>query len=253
MPPTPTSRPPRAHVAMQVARGGGAGRPETAGGTGSAGRHRTPDPGRLPDPERREPRAARIPAQPSASSRRTPTRPDASGPLVPAPATARSATGRRAAAPVAAVAALRRPAGRSVSRPSGRAATRPSVRSAADRTEAVTDLVAGPARRGEDGAPDVPATGPLPGLLGLALGVLALVAAAAAAAEPGVVLPVIGQLGTSPLALAVLLATALLAAACAGLGTGRHRIGRPVAVTGVVVGLAAVAASVVPLLALASL
>jgi hypothetical protein len=124
------------------------------------------------------------------------------------------------------------------------------ARPSAGHDEAVTDLVAGPSRRDDDDAPDAPATGPVPGLLGLALGVLALLGAVVAAAAPGLHLPVLGPLGTSPLALAALLATALLATACAGLGAGRHRTARGAAVTGVVVGLAAVAASVVPLLAL---
>jgi hypothetical protein len=199
MPATPTSRPPRIQVSVQVARGGGAGRAEPAGEAASArGRHRTPDTGRLPDPERvggvGTPRAAVIPAQPGAR--------------------------------------------------------RPLTRAATGHDEAVTDLVAGPTRRADDDAPDAPATGPVPGLLGLALGVLALLGAVAAAAAPGLVLPVVGPLATSPLALAALLATGLLATVCACLGAGRHRTGRAVAVTGLVVALAAVTATIVPLLAL---
>ncbi|HEY2225727.1 hypothetical protein, partial [Actinomycetospora sp.] len=80
-----------------------------------------------------------------------------------------------------------------------------------------------------------------------------LIGAVIAAGEPDVVVPVIGRLGSSPLALAGLLALGLLATACAALGTGRQRRGRAAAVTGMVVGLAAVAAAVVPLVALASL
>ncbi len=125
---------------------------------------------------------------------------------------------------------------------------------AARHDDAVTDLVAGPSRRGDgdgdDDEPDVPATGPVPGLLGLALGLLALLGAVIAAASPTVVLPVVGPLGTSPLALAALLGSGLLATACAGLGAGRHRTARSAALTGMVVGLAAVTATIVPLLAL---
>jgi hypothetical protein len=119
--------------------------------------------------------------------------------------------------------------------------------------DAVTDLVAGPTRRGRAGVPEGPGTGPVPGLLGLVLGVLALICAVIAAVTSDVVLPVIGRLGASPLPLAGLVALGLLATACSGLGTGRQRRGRGVAVTGMVVGLAAVAAAVVPLLAVASL
>jgi hypothetical protein len=142
-------------------------------------------------------------------------------------------------------------------RPTGpsRPATAPSVAApvgAAD-DDAVTDLVAGPARRGRAAVPDGTGTGRVPGLVGLVLGVLALIGAVIAAAAPGVVVPVIGRLGASPLALAGLLALGLLATACAGLGTGRERRGRAAAVTGMVVGLAAVAAAVVPLVALASI
>jgi hypothetical protein len=86
----------------------------------------------------------------------------------------------------------------------------------------------------------------VPGLVGLVLGVLALLASVVVAADPAV----LGRFGASPLAPVVPLVTALLATACAGLGAGRHRAGRGVAVTGVVVGLAGVAAAVVPLLAL---
>jgi hypothetical protein len=119
--------------------------------------------------------------------------------------------------------------------------------------DAVTDLLAGPTRRGRAAVPDGPGTGRVPGLLGLVLGVLAMLGAVVAAAAPDVVVPVIGRLGVSPLALAALLALGLLATACAGLGIGPRRRGRGVAVTGMVVGLAAVAAAVVPLVALASL
>jgi hypothetical protein len=220
MPPTPTPRPNRTQVPVQVAR---TGRADAAGGVSSSpGRHRTPDAGRLPDPERvgrgAAQRPAVVPAQPGASSRRG------------APAQ------RGGPAPA-------------VGRPSTRAGAGPDR---AGHDEAVTDLVAGPGLRGDDGRPDAPATGPVPGLLGLALGVVALLGAVVAAAEPGVVVPGIGPLGTSPLALVLLLATALLATACAGLGAGRHRRARAVAVTGMVVGLAGVAASLIPLLALGS-
>jgi hypothetical protein len=119
--------------------------------------------------------------------------------------------------------------------------------------DAVTDLVAGPSQRGRAAPGDGPGTGRLPGLFGLVLGTLALLGAVIAAAAPDTLLPVIGRLGASPLTLAGLVAAGLLATACAGLGTGRQRRGRGVAVTGMVVGLAAVAAAVVPLLALSSL
>ena len=242
---TPTSRPPRTHVSVQVARGGGPGRPESAGeAVSTRGRHRTPDTGRLPDPERvggvGTPRVGVVPGRSGAPSRHTSARPDAPVALAavaPAPVTTtRGAPAPRTEAP---------------GRPAARPATRPGGgRTTTGHDEAVTDLVAGPSRRGDDDAPDAPATGPVPGLLGLALGVLALLGAVVAAAAPGLHLPVLGPLGTSPLALAALLATALLATACAGLGAGRHRTVRGLAVTGMVVGLAAVAASVVPLLAL---
>jgi hypothetical protein len=264
MPPTPTSRPARTQVPVQVARGGGPGRAESAGEAVSArGRHRTPDTGRLPDPERVGGVASpRLPGPRSAPSRHASVRADAPvvlGPVAPAPAGSGSATGRREAAPAPATPAGRRPSAGSTLRPWTRSAASSSVASRSvafqdesSHDEAVTDLVAGPTRRGDD-TPDAPATGPVPGLLGLALGVLALLGAVVAAAAPGVHLPVLGPLGSSPLALAALLATALLATACAGLGAGPHRTARPAAVTGMVVGLAAVAATIVPLLALASL
>jgi hypothetical protein len=251
MPPTPTSRPPRTRVSVQVARGGGPARGESAGEAMSTrGRHRTPDAGRMPDPEvvgRVAPsRAAVVPTQPGAPSRHT------------APAQ-RSAPARRSA-PAVRAAGTRAPAGSTTTRRAparagttanpGRLAGGWGPRAGGGHDDAVTDLVSGLNHRGDDGAPDAPATGPVPGLLGLALGVLALLGAVVAAAAPAIVVPVLGPLGTSPLALAVLLATALLATACAGLGVGRHRSARAAAVTGVVVGLAAVAAAVLPLLAL---
>jgi hypothetical protein len=267
MPPTPTSRPPRTHVSVQVARGGGPGRAEPTGeAVSTRGRHRTPDAGRMPDPEvvgRVAPtRAAVVPTQPGAPSRHTaPAQRSAtaersataqrtatakrSAPAQRSAATVRGA-GTPAAAPAASVTGRPALTRTTPSRPAGRSWTR----AAGGHDDAVTDLVAGLTRRGDDGEPDAPATGPVPGLLGLALGVLALLGAVVAAAEPGIVVPVLGPLGTSPLALAVLLATALLATACAALGVGRHRSARAAAVTGVVVGLAAVAAAVLPLLAL---
>jgi len=239
---TPTSRPPRTQVPVQVARGGGPARTGSAGEAASTrGRHRTPDTGRLPDPERvggiASPRVGIVPGR---ASRHASVRAD-DAPVLLAPVAASPAT--------PATAAPSRPTAPAGRRPAARLSPRPWTRSAAPHDEAVTDLVAGPARRGADTA-DAPATGPVPGLLGLALGVLALLGAVVADAAPGLHLPLLSPLGTSPLASAALLATALLATACAGLGAGRHRTGRAAAVTGMVVGLAAVAATVVPLLAL---
>lgn len=234
---TPTSRPPRTQVPVQVARGGGSGRAESAGeAVSTRGRHRTPDTGRLPDPERvggvASPRVGIVPGR---ASRHASVRAD-EAPALLAPVTA---------TPLPAAAAT----SRATPAPADRPASRTAPRSAAPHDEAVTDLVAGPTRRGADTA-DAPPTGPVPGLLGLALGVLALLGAIIVDAAPGLHLPLLSPLGTSPLAPAALLATALLATACAGLGAGRHRTARAVAVTGMVVGLAAVAATVVPLLAL---
>jgi hypothetical protein len=237
---TPTSPPYRTHVSVQVARGGGPGRGESAAeAVSTRGRHRTPDTGRLPDPERvggiGSPRVGAVPGRSGAPSRHVSARTDASVALGSV-ASSGSPAARRTPTPTPA----------SPARP----ATRPSTRPAAGHDEAVTDLVAGPTRRDDDDAPDAPATGPVPGLLGLTLGVLALLGAVVAAAAPGLRLPVLGPLGTSPLALAALLVTALLATACAGLGAGRHRAVRAAAVTGMVVGLAAVTATIVPLIAL---
>jgi hypothetical protein len=110
----------------------------------------------------------------------------------------------------------------------------------------VTELVAGTDRRGRPGAPEGPGTGRAPALVGLVLGVLALFGAVVVAAGP----PVLGRVGSSPLTLGVLVAAGLLATACGGAGAGRHRSGRPLAVTAMVVGLAAVAAAGLSLLAL---
>ena len=238
---TPTSRPPRTQVPVQVARGGGSGRAESAGeGVSTRGRHRTPDTGRLPDPERvggvASPRVGIVPGRASGhASVRADEAPVLLAPVTATPLPAAAATSRATPAPAG--------------RPAARTTPRPWTRSAAPHDEAVTDLVAGPTRRGAD-TTDAPATGPVPGLLGLALGVLALLGAVVVDAAPGLHLPLLSPLGTSPLAPAALLATALLATACAGLGAGRHRTARAVAVTGMVVGLAAVAATVVPLMAL---
>ncbi len=272
--PVPMSRSTRPQVAVQVARGGGPGRPEGPGGAvSSRGRHRTPDTGQLPAPGRdadEAPRAAIVPAMPSAPSRHTtltrresPDRAPAPGPASAEPASPAPAAAPASAAPASRspihsappAAAAGAPAPRSstppasVRSPSAPTPSPPAVHDPAD-DEAVTELVAGPSRRGRAGMPDGPGTGPVPGLVGLVLGLLALLGAVVAAAAPGVALPVVGAVGTSPLAPAGVLATALLATACAGLGAGRHRTGRAAAVTGLVVGLAAVAASVVPLLAL---
>lgn len=154
------------------------------------------------------------------------------------------------------------PARRSAPGPRGpRAASRPAVpaprppqrvpapRAARTDDEAVTVLVAGPGRRGRPGAVEGPGTGRGPALVGLVLGVLALLGAVVVAAEPAVRLPVLGRVGTSPLALAVLVAAGLLATACAAAGAGRHRSGWALGVTGMVVGLAAVAAAGLSLLA----
>ena len=263
MPVTPTPRPPRTQVTVQVARGGGPGRAESAGDAVSArGRHRTPDTGRVPDPEQvgrvAASRAGTVPAQPGAPSRHTaPAQRSApaqrTGPPERSTPAQRSAPARRSA-PAERSAPAQRSAPAVLGGGSRAAApSRPRaspIRPAARHDDAVTDLVAGPSRRGDDDEPDAPATGPVPGLLGLALGVLALLGAVIAAASPTVVLPVVGPLGTSPLALAALLGTGLLATACAGLGAGRHRTARPAAVTGMVVALAAVTATIVPLLAL---
>lgn len=215
--PTPTPRQQPGRIVMPVARDGG---PAPAEATGSAvptrGRHRTPDTGEGP--------ASGVEGSPRAA---------------PGPAATTSAAPARVPP--------RRPAARSVPSP------RPLAAPSDPDEDAVTDLLAGPTRRGRAAVPDGPGTGRVPGLLGLVLGVLALFGAVIAAAAPGVVVPVIGRLGASPLSVALLLGLGLLATACAGLGTGRRRRGRGAAVTGMVVGLAAVAAAVVPLVALASL
>jgi hypothetical protein len=235
--PSPSSRPHPPRVAVQVARGGGAGGPG-AEGPGSRGRHRTPDTGELP--------ASEVEAR----GRRQGGAASAGGPSRHASPAGSAAPARRSpAAALARVDAAREAA----SRPATPSAPRSARVTTAGRIpapavsqesydDAVTDLVAGPSQRWLSAMPDGPGTGRLPGIAGLVLAVVVLVAAVVAAAVP--------SLATSSLGLAVLLAAALLATACSAFGAGPRREGRTVAVTGIVVGLAAVAATVVPLLAL---
>ncbi|MCD2193044.1 hypothetical protein LQ327_06525 [Actinomycetospora endophytica] len=283
--PTPTPRQQPGRVAMQVARDGGPAEAE-GGAVPSRGRHRTPDTGELSAPDLAGAAGAGAgPAASGAPSRhdvvarqsRTVARRTAPGALerveaaqvaasrpasAPRPAVVPSASAPAPApsprqASAGAPAARSAPATQPAASPSSVSLSSPAPSSAAPSSDAdddaVTDLVAGPTRRGRAAVPDGPSTGRAPGVIGLVLGVLALLGAVVAAAAPDVVVPVVGRIGASPLALAGLLALGLLATACAGLGTGRQRRGRGVAVTGMVVGLAAVAAAVVPLVAVASL
>ncbi|MFC5066038.1 hypothetical protein [Actinomycetospora atypica] len=193
---------------MQVARPGPASGTEAP----SAGRHRGPDT--------------------SASDGRTADRPARHGRDRPSPrSVARVEAAREAASrPVRPEVPAPRPA------PVARRAD-PSVAE-----EAVTDLVS------RAGLANGPGTGGTPGLLGLVLSGVALVGAGLAAAVPAAVLPLVGRLGDSRLALLVVLGLALLGTGCAALGVGREREGRRVAVVGVVVGLAALLACALPLL-----
>ncbi|HEY2225909.1 MAG TPA: hypothetical protein VGI02_27980, partial [Actinomycetospora sp.] len=238
--PTPTPRQQPGRVAMQVARDGGPARTEPPGGAvPTRGRHRTPDTGEVtawgPASEvEGAPRPSADPAAPSTPPRHGVTarraqiaaRRTAPGSLerVEAAQVAASrpaSTPRPAPAPVPATttaAPVPRPAATSAAAP--RPFRPAALEATADEDDAVTDLVAGPARRGRATVPDGPGTGRMPGLLGLVLGALALIGAVIAAGEPDVVVPVIGRLGSSPLALAGLLALGLLATACAALGTG---------------------------------
>lgn len=211
------STPDPSRVPVQVARPG----PMTASEAPSTGRHRGPETNTAGD--RPADRPARHGSErPSARSvarveaaREAAARP---GP-VPAP---------RTEAPAA------RPAPAVVRRAD------PSV---AD--EAVTDLVS------RAGMADGPGTGSTPGLLGLVIACVALLGAGLAAAAPAAVLPLVGRLGESHLAVLVVVGLALLGTGCAALGVERQRSGRTVAAVGVAVGVAALATCVGPLLALA--
>ncbi|NYD38227.1 hypothetical protein [Actinomycetospora corticicola] len=105
--------------------------------------------------------------------------------------------------------------------------------------EAVTDLVVRP---GRGALADGPGTGPEPAVLGAVVSVVALVAAVVAA--------VVAAPGGSHVTLVGTLAVALLGTATSALGLGRQRPRRALAAAGVVVGVAAVVAGVIPLLAL---
>jgi hypothetical protein len=226
--PSPTPRPLPPQVAVQVARGGGPARP--VGPVAARGRHRTPDADRQPVGRDAAP-VPRAGAGPGGPSRHAaPTAVAQAAARRSAPGAMDRVDAARAAAAHPAVPAPR---------------PRPTTAVPPD-DDAVTELVAGPGRRGRPARPDGPGTGRGPGIVGLVLGLLALLGSVVVAAAPSG----LGGLGTSPLALVVLLATSLLATACAGLGAGRHRRGRGVAVSGMVVGLAGVVAAVVPLLAL---
>ena len=215
MPSRSTPRPSR--VPVQVARPG----PTTGSEAPSPGRHRGPDttatggrPADRPARHGRERPSARSVARVEAA-REAATRPRP----VPAPR-------------------VETPAARPAPAPARRAD--PSVDE-----EAVTDLVS------RAGLPNGPGTGSTPGLLGLVLAVVALLGAGLAAAVPTVVLPLVGRLGESHLAILVVLGLALLGTGCAALGVGREREGRRVAMVGVGVGVAALVACGLPLLTLA--
>ncbi|MDL5154945.1 hypothetical protein [Actinomycetospora termitidis] len=105
--------------------------------------------------------------------------------------------------------------------------------------EAVTDLVARP---GRNALPDGPGTGAAPALVGLVVSVVALVAA--------LVTAVAAARGASHVTLLIELGLAVLGTGTAALGLGRQRRRRRLAATGVVVGVAAIAAGVIPLLTL---
>ena len=220
---SPRPLPPQ--VAVQVARGGGPARTSPAGAL--RGRHRTSGTDGQPVPhDAAVPRAA---ARPVPSRHAVPTAVAQAAARPSAPGTMDRVEAARTAAAHPAIPAPRpRP-----ERPAG---------SALD-DDAVTDLVA---RHGRGARLEGLGTGRGPAVVGLVLGLVALLGTVVVAAAP----TALGGVGTSPLALVGLLATALLATACAGAGAGRHRAGRALAVTGIVVGLAAAAAAVVPLLAL---
>ena len=217
MPSRSTPRPSR--VPVQVARPG----PTTGSEAASPGRHRGPDTnatgGRPADRPARHGRerpsarsVARVEAAREAAARPRP---------VPAPRVETPAAARPAPAPA-------RQTDASVDE------------------EAVTDLVS------RAGLANGPGTGSTPGLLGLVLAVVALLGAGLAAAVPTVVLPLVGRLGESHLAILVVLGLALLGTGCAALGVGREREGRRVAMVGVGVGIAALVACGLPLLTIAS-
>ncbi|WP_157646913.1 hypothetical protein [Actinomycetospora chiangmaiensis] len=153
-------------------------------------------------------------------------------PGAPVPTTGRS--GAAVTTPVREVAEVHRethPEARPTAHPGARPQTRPETE------DAVTDLVARP---GRGALPDGPGTGSEPAVLGATVSVVALVAAVVAAA--------VATPGGSRTTLLGVLAVALLGTGTAALGLGRQRPRRTLAATGVVVGAAAVAASVIPLL-----
>lgn len=223
----PSNRRGPGRVAVQVARQGGAGgEPEEAP---SRGRHRSPD------AEGAGPVLAASSLVGAPRHRRA--RPDTAEQVGPAGLPARSIARVEAARDAASRPTVAVPP---VPTTGAAAPSAPAPEPAVDPVEeAVTDLVARP---GRGALPDGPGTGSAPAVLGAAVSVVALVAAVVAAVAAGP--------GRSHVTLLGVLAVALLGLGTAALGLGRQRPRRTLAAVGVVVGAAAVAASVIPLFTL---
>lgn len=235
----PSNRRGPTRVSVQVARPGGTGADPDDGP--SRGRHRSPD----AEGGRPVLAASSLVGAPRHRRARPDTADDAV-PVVPAVPAGPARTGGLPARSLARVEAAREAAtrpGRVVRPVPTPGPSRPSSPDPAVETveepveEAVTDLVARP---GRGALPDGPGTGPQPAVLGAAISVVALVAAVVAAA--------VATPGGSRTTLLGVLAVALVGSGTAALGLARQRPRRTLAAAGVVVGAAAVVASVIPLL-----